>query len=290
MLTEAEKQSLKQTIRSNQHEVFLVSIEEMDAIIRSSSVKNKAHIQQSWQKIKGGLEVGANYYSSSSDMVLLTKLIGDLGGVGARVYVKTYRGMPHIILKGYPGLRRVLTGTRYGISNPKVITMGLGKAGAISAAKMGGLLTVVLLTTYRVVDYFLTDTATLSRLIGTLATDIVKVGITTGASIAAAVFAGGFSVAIGPILAVVLVGFGLTWGLTILDERYGITDRVIAGLDRLDAGAKSHIEGLRKGIQGAAQDVTDSLIDYVVESTQKIFVKLANRYLRKFVSATPGIS
>ena len=59
--------------------------------------------------------------------------------------------------------------------------MGLGKTGAIAAAKQGGILTVVLLSAYRVVDYFLTDQATLSRLVGTLATDIVKVGIATGA-------------------------------------------------------------------------------------------------------------
>ena len=37
------------------------------------------------------------------------------------------------------GLRKLLTGTKYGINNPKVVTMGLGKAGAIKAAKSGGI-------------------------------------------------------------------------------------------------------------------------------------------------------
>lgn len=64
--------------------------------------------------------------------------------------------------------------------------MGLGKAGAIHAAKSGGILSVVLLSAYRAVDYFLMDQATLSQLIGSLATDVVKVGIAAGASIAAA--------------------------------------------------------------------------------------------------------
>lgn len=290
MLTEQEKQALKQTIRLNQHEVFLVSLEEMDAIVRSTAVKNKARIQQSWQKIKGKLELGANYYSSGGDVVTLTKLVGDLGGIGARVYVKTYPGRPpHIIIKGYAGLRKVLTGTRYGIHNPKVIAMGVGKAGAVNAAKTGGILTIVLLTTYRVVDYFLTDKATLSRLVGTLATDIVKVGISTGASIGAAMIAGGFSIAVGPIFVVVLVGFGTTWGLTVLDETYGITERVVAGLDELGDGARSHVERIKKDIQNTANDTTDSLIDYAVESAQRIFVKLVNRYMRKFLSPTPEI-
>lgn len=111
----------------------------------------------------------------------MAKLVGDLGGFGAKAYIKTYGGKAHIILKGQPGLRSILTGTKYGIKNPKVVSMGLGKTGAIAAAKQGGILTVVLLSAYRVVDYFLTDQATLSRLVGTLATDIVKVGIATGA-------------------------------------------------------------------------------------------------------------
>ena len=184
MLTEQDKKALKRTIQANQHEVFILSIEEMDAIVRSSPASRKASVQQAWQKIKGKAEAGANYYASADDLRTLTKLVGDLGSFGAQAYVKTYGGKPHIILKGHPGLRKILTGTKYGIKNPKVVTMGLGKAGAIHAAKQGGIISVVLLTTYRVVDYFLTDEATLSRLVGTLATDIVKIGIATGVSIA----------------------------------------------------------------------------------------------------------
>jgi hypothetical protein len=36
MFSEQEKKELKQQLQSNQHEVFVVSIEEMDAIVRSS--------------------------------------------------------------------------------------------------------------------------------------------------------------------------------------------------------------------------------------------------------------
>lgn len=139
MLTEQDKRELKTEIQSNKHQVYIVSIKEMDAIIRSSPASKKPKVQDAWLKIKTKAEAGANYTASASDMVALTKLVGDLGGVGAKVYVKNYGGKPHIILKGHPGLRRVLTGTKYGIKNPKVITMGLGKAGAVNAAKMGAL-------------------------------------------------------------------------------------------------------------------------------------------------------
>ena len=63
---------------------------------------------------------------------------------------------------------------------------------------------------------------------------MVKVGIATGASIAAAAVMGAaFTIAIGPIAAVVLVGVVTSTVLTVLDEHYGITDKVIAGLDEL---------------------------------------------------------
>jgi hypothetical protein len=231
MFSQKEKKDLQNNIQSNKHKIYVVSFEEMDAIIKSSPKGNNQDVQVAWEKIKGKVGAGVSYYASADDIVTITKLVGDLGSVGARAYIKNYSGKPHIILKGRPGLRTILTGTKYGIKNPKVISIGLGKAGAIGAAKQGGILTVILLSTYRIVDYFLTDQATLTQLVGTLATDIVKVGIATAASIGAAVFAGGLTIAIGPILAVIVVGVGMSMLLEYADNNLGITKRVIAGLD-----------------------------------------------------------
>lgn len=290
MLSEQEKKELRQQIKSNQNEIFVVSIEEMDAIVRSSPKGNLPHIKNAWQKLKGKAEVGVSYYASADDLRTLSKLVGDLGGFTTKAYVKTYGGKPHIILKGHPGLRRVLTGTKYGIKNPKVITMGLGKVGAIHAAKSGGILSVILLSAYRVTDYFLTDQATLSQLIGSLATDVVKVGIATGASIAAAsaVVALGFTVAIGPIAAVVLVGIGTSMALSVLDEHYGITDRVIAGLDEI-ADIGDRIEGVKQNLYRRAGELADSIFDYAVDSARAILINTARHTLDKLLSGRPRL-
>jgi len=291
MLSDQEKKGLRQQIKSNRHEVFIVSIEEMDAIVQSSPKGNLPYIQDAWQTLKGKTEVGVSYYASADDLRTLSKLVGDLGGFTTKAYVKTYGGKPHIILKGHPGLRRVLTGTKYGIKNPKVITMGLGKAGAIHAAKSGGILSVVLLTTYRVTDYFLTDQATLSQLIGSLATDVVKVGIATGASIAAAsaVVALGFTVAIGPIAAVVLIGIGTSMALSALDEHYGITNRVIAGLDDISADIGDRIEGVKQNVYRNAGELADSAFDYAVDSARAILINAARHTLDKLLSGRPRL-
>jgi hypothetical protein len=291
MLSDQEKKELKQQIKSNQHEVFVISIDEMDAIVQSSPKGKLSHVKNAWQKLKGKAEVGASYYASADDLRTLSKLVGDLGGFATKAYVKTYGGKQHIILKGYPGLRRILTGTKYGIKNPKVITMGLGKAGAMHAAKSGGILSVVLLSAYRVADYFLTDNATLSQLIGTLATDVVKVGLATGASIVAASALVGFGVtlAIGPIIAVVAVGLLASMALGEIDNHYGITDRVILGLDELSQNAQSQIQKTKENILHKAGDVVALIIDYAVDSAKIILIDAAKHQLHKFLSGKPRV-
>jgi len=291
MLSEHQKKDLKQKINSNQHEVFVVSIEEMDAIIKSSPIGKVANVKNTWQILKRKTEVGASYYASADDLRTLTKLVGDLGGFNTKAYVKTYGGKPHIILKGHPGLRRILTGTKYGIKNPKVITMGLGKAGAIHAAKSGGILSVVLLSAYRVTDYFLTDKATLSQLIGSLATDVVKVGFATGASIgaASALVGAGVTLAVGPILAVVIVGVVASIALSVIDEKYRLTDRVIAGLDEMSDGYQSYTEQVKDNLQSNVNKAIDSVIDYVVEESRQVVVNFARHQLDRFLLGTPRV-
>lgn len=287
MLTEKEKKELQQKIQSNTHEVYVVSFEEMDAIIKSSPKGQKASVQAAWQKIKGKVGVGASYYASADDAVTMAKLIGDLGGVGTRAYIKSYGGKPHIILKGHAGLRTVLTGTKYGIKNPKVISMGLGKSGAVAAARQGGIFTVVLLSAYRVADYFLTDQATLSQLIGTLATDVVKVGIATGAAILVASSAVVATFAVGPIIAVVVVGVTVSALLEIADNRLGITNRIIAGLDEMGDSAESYIAQKKRQALNTAGKAIDEVIDYAVESARAIIVNWIRKTLREYVSPFP---
>lgn len=285
MLSNQEKKDLKQQIKSNQHEIFVISMSEMDSIIRSSPKGMLPHIKSKWQKLKGKAEVGVSYYASADDLRTLSKLVGDLGGIATKAYIKTYNGKPHIVLKGYPGLRRILTGTKYGIKNPKVITMGLGKAGAIHAAKSGGILSVVLLSVYRVADYFLTDNSTLSQLIGRLSTDVVKVGLATGASIvaASALVGIGVTLAIGPIIAVVTVGLVASMAMGEIDNHYGITDRVILGLDELGQDVQSHIQKTKENVLHSAGETVALAIDYVVDSAKVILIDSAKHQLHKFL-------
>ena len=175
------------------------------------------------------------------------------------------------------------------MQNAKVVQMGLGKYGAVQAAKGGGVLTIVLISVYRGIDYFLTDSATLNQLIGTLATDVVKVGLATGASIAAATFVAstGFVIAFGPLLAAIAFGVGVAMLLEYADEKFKITEKIILALDEIsEKGINRIIEEKKQVVINKGNEITsnviDSVIDYAVEKIEKSITNIIDGLLRNF--------
>jgi len=130
----------------------------------------------------------------------------------------------------------------------------------------------------------------LSQLIGTLATDIVKVGIATGASIVMATVAGATTFAVGPILAVVVVGFGVAYLLEKVDSSLGITDRVVAGLDELGEDAQYYIALKKKQAINVADDAVDGVIEYAIESARRIVINWVRSGLNEYLSPLPRVS
>lgn len=99
---------------------------------------------------------------------------------------------------------------------------------------------------------------------------------------------GGFTVAIGLILAVV-VGIFVSWALGEIDKHYSITDQVITGLDELRKNTTDYIENQKREIMNAANDIVEPVIDYSIASAQRIIVNLAIEYFRKLTSPSPRL-
>ena len=119
-----------------------------------------------WQDWKTYPNKAASYFSTAQDVAMLRVIAKDFTSPLARVYIKEYKGKPYIILKGVPSARKILTGTRYGVENPKIISMRLGYRGAADSIREGGMLTLVLVSAFDVVDYLMTDRATVADLVG----------------------------------------------------------------------------------------------------------------------------
>jgi hypothetical protein len=235
--------ALRQQLSANSHTVAILSVEEFDAMVHQAHGSSRSRLAATWAKLRPSVETGANWYASGQDVVTLTRLVADLGAAAARVEVRHYGGRAHIILKGYAGRRDILTGVRYSATHPKVLSMGLGRVAAEHAARQGGILTIILLTAYRVVDHFLTDTSTLTQLIGTLASDVVKVGLTVASALSLSSLTGSLTIvgtyAIGPLAVVILAGFVTTLVLDSIDRHWRLTDRLIEAVADLEATAAS---------------------------------------------------
>ncbi len=141
-----------------------------------------------------------------------------------------------------------------------------------------------LLGAFRVADFILSDQMTLSQLLGTLATDVVKIGIATGASIVAASAAAAvFTVAVGPIVAAIGVGILVSYGLGRLDEHYQLTGRVIAGLDQIEANARTVLAQKEKQLSQMAGEAVESAIDYAIDETCRIIIDTAKHYISRTI-------
>lgn len=72
------------------------------------------------------------------------------------------------------------------------------------------------------------------------------------------------------------------------DSKYKITDRVIAALDEIEEkGIKGIIEEKKRAVVRKGNEIvneaTESVIDYAIESAQRVLLNTISRYLRNSV-------
>ncbi len=159
----------------------------------------------------------------------IVAVIRDLGLAG-EYYIKTYGQKQYIIFKGSSAARKLLTGTRYGVNHAKVVEMQLGRAGIRAAARESFIFGMIFCTVIDVVDYVSRDNGTLTELFGTIAVDLGKCLIASGAAVAAGVataaLMGTAVIALGPIVVALAVGIGVSLALDAIDNRFKITQRL----------------------------------------------------------------
>ena len=260
-----------------------------DAVEAGKITYEKA--KELWAEWEIAPRSAAAYFATGQDALLIAKVVKDLRRSFGRVYYKTYNGAQYIIFKGYAGLRSILTGTRYGVKNPKIVSMGIGPHGARASIRQGGILSVVLLTAVNVIDYVLTDEMTLADLIGQMASDVVKVGIATGASIAAATAVGTAgviaSVAVGPLIAAVVVGVGVALVLDHIDNRFQLTEKLKDYLNRTAAELHAEIEARKQAAKRSLLDMTARLVENLVrEATAAVAAEIRRRVAKKLRELT----
>ncbi|WP_196303860.1 hypothetical protein [Yersinia pseudotuberculosis] len=141
-------------------------------------------------------------------------------------------GRKYIHISGYAGLRRIITGTRYGASHPQMLSMGIGQQGLSSNIVKGLKFCILFSIGYRTIEGIFKDEYTLAEFIGNITMDMAKIAIVAAASFIAGVLFGTAAVIGGSIIAVAcvvfLVGFLAAASLEAIDQEYGISKKLIA--------------------------------------------------------------
>ncbi len=199
-------------------------------------------LEDLWSYVSGTAELTAKYTALALDVTLLQKLAADLGKSGSlltKYRISGYSGRRYIIFKGNHRARQLVRGTRYLAQNTKLIDLGVGRLGAARAVASGVRITIVLTVAFRAVDTLMRDEAMWHDFVGATATDVVKAAAAGGAAFAAGAWvAGGAAagaIAVGPLFAVIVVGFAVGLALDYVDDRTGFTEKLIEGLRAAEA-------------------------------------------------------
>lgn len=273
-------------MRENQHELLVVAEKDLLPCWAELQVREGKLSRQLADELRRWHETGvipddpevqeliwtvtgqvAGNVATGQSVVSVGRLLRDFRGLG-RYVEKSYNGMNYIIFKGYAGLRFVFTGTRYLADNPKIVSMGIGRLGVRSSVMAGAKLTVALVGAVRIAEYLLRDEATLGRLIGSLATDVVKIGAASAIGYAVGALVAGAGVVStgfvsGPLIACLIAGGVAGLKLDDLDSEYGITEKLVAQMESAIESALNVAQDPAYFLCRARVGVVNAVDDYV---------------------------
>ncbi|MFO7787428.1 MAG: hypothetical protein R6W87_06570 [Halospina sp.] len=239
----ALREALRKEFDSNQVDLYALQANELAGIWvnmkKKKSQLTDAEIEDAFETLTGySLTAVREHGSTVSSSVVLAQLAADMrrsGSIFTTYRVVQHEGRRFIVFNGKPELRKYLTGTRYTLKNPKIISMGVGKAAMKNLAKGSILFTLVASPATRTIEWlFANKQAELESVVAGISTDIVKAVISTGLAYFAgslvATLSAGAVIAVAPLSVSIMTAVFVGYSLNILDQRFGITERLADGL------------------------------------------------------------
>ncbi|MFS1860927.1 hypothetical protein BCU54_007355 [Vibrio lentus] len=287
--------ALRTQLQNNHTEVMLLTLEEAFRVLQSWGWMDT---KDTWKSMttSTGSQVMINYGVNGKDVVSTSMVIAQFNLHGLRATklgLKATFGMKMttefnkignemIKLTGHSGLRRILTASYYRLDNPKIVQLGIGKYGLAHSIKSGTVLTIYVAAGYRILDYALNDEVFLTDLVGSLATDLVKIGISS--IVAAAAGAGIMTITslVAMHLAVVVVaGLFTSMLLNQLDKHYGITPKVIELLEKAQQEAVEKGKELQQDVYDSFLDLAEMLVEGALETGKEVVEAEIRHFIKK---------
>ncbi|MBQ4890762.1 hypothetical protein J8L86_12950 [Shewanella sp. MMG014] len=229
------------------------AVNEVGEVLSNASAAGK----QYWDKYRDSIKTLSGFIPVFDDSIALGALAIEMqrsGNVFNKYKLATYSGKSFIIFQGYAGLRRDLTGTRYLANNPKVISMGIGKVGALKTIKTGGVVTILISATFHAYDQLMSDEKTWHDFVAGMAVDIViaagSMTIAWGLVFTAAAFT---TVVIGSLAVIVVTGtlIGI-FSSMLIDNTYW-SNKLVGALILLEKDLQTHTSNLNNKINKAVR-------------------------------------
>ncbi|WP_252037373.1 MULTISPECIES: hypothetical protein [Vibrio] len=289
---------LRSQLENNHKEVMFLTLEEAFRVLQGWGWKNT---QDTWKSItvSTGAQLMINYGVNDKDVVTTSMIIAqfNIHGIKAtKLGLKATFGMrmstefnkigtEMIKLTGHSGLRRILTASYYRLDNPKIVQLGIGKYGLANSIKSGTVLTIYIAAGFRILDYALNDEVFLTDLIGYLATDLVKIGLSSAVAAVVGTAALSITSLVAAHLAVVVVAGLITSAvLNELDAHYGITPKVIDFLERSQQEAVEKGRELQKDISESILDLTEMFLENALETGKEVIESEIKRFVKKSIN------
>ena len=209
---------------------------------------------QQWKDYRNHIQSYASLTPIGLDAAALTALAKEMkrgGQLFSRYKIQSYRGVNYVIFEGYAGLREDLKGTRYQASNPKIVSMGIGKQGIKSVVSGGFVVSILISAGFHSVDQLLDDQRTWHDFVGGVAVDVAVAAVSSGIAWGAVgTYVGGATamVAVGPLLAIVAVGTLATFFISRTIDTESLADIMANSLETLESSIKSEVEHSRRQI------------------------------------------
>lgn len=144
--------------------------------------------------------------------------------LGIRAIEYTFKGKTYIKITGYPGMRRILEGTRYAIDHPQMLEMGIGIRGLGSALIKGTKFCIFASLAWRVIELIFKSDYDLVDFLIDITVDAAKAVV---ASVVIGVIAGVLTLGGVPIVIaagiVIIVGIFLNIKLNEIDDTLGLS-------------------------------------------------------------------
>lgn len=233
---EDDIRAFKERIDKDAQHIILLSLEEaqgvIDDLLRSDGMSRVTTYAGNIKDAAGGTANIVKLFSYRD----AGRIIFTLKGRGIKAIQYSYGGKMYVKITGYPSLRRILNGTRYGINHPKVLELGIGKAGLRAGLISGARFCIWFSVCWRLIELIFRSDHDVAAFLGNITMDVAKVVVTIFAT---EVIAGGVtlltgllpaSLAVpiwGEIVIVVVIGVGMVAGLDYLDKRYKLSEKLI---------------------------------------------------------------